>query len=258
MADILKSIREIDEILDVMIGSMHTGSESERREGRPSDCFVYVLSGITDYFFKGTVLRVFPGSVIYLPRGSIYKMHVIEEYHHIYIDFQFVECGHEPTVLHEMHAMEGVFRKSLRQWLKGSDSSMLCCLGGLYEIYGKMMERRRTGYISEGARALALEAENRMVQRLTDHTLKMTEIADSVGISTAHLRRIFHATFGIAPNTYLQQKRIQDAKRLLIETEFSLEQIADMTGFCNAYYFGRVFKALNGMPPGAYRHENGR
>ena len=86
----------------------------------------------------------------------------------------------------------------------------------------------------------------------------MTDIADSIGISTAHLRRIFHATFGIAPNSYLQQKRIQHAKRLLTETELSLEQIAETTGFCNAYYFGRVFKALNGMPPGAYRQENGR
>ena len=185
-------------------------------------------------------------------------MRVKMEYHPIYIDFQFISSELMPTAVHDLHGLEAIFRRTLKHWLKGSKSSMLCCMGGLYEIYGKMMEQRRTGYISEESRALARRAEAQMIERLSDRNLKMTEIAEHIGISTAHLRRIFYATFGVAPNSYLQQKRIQKARLLLLESDFSMEQIAEATGFCNAYYFSRVFRSFNGMPPGAYRQENGR
>jgi len=255
---IIDDTYRIDSLLDIMRGCMREGSVVERREGRPSDCFVYVLEGAVDYRFPDCTCSVAAGSVMYLPRGSTYQIVVSEEYHHIYIDFEFERAGMEPVAMEKLESLEGLFRRALHRWLKGSGSSMLICTGILYEIYGQMMEKQRSRYVSRADRQAAVRAADRMLERLGDREMHLTDVAEHVGVSAAHLRRLFHAVYGVPPISYLQQMRVQQAKRQLIETDQSIEKIAGNCGFCNAYYFSRVFKSLTGTPPSIYRLENGR
>ena len=55
---------------------------------------------------------------------------------------------------------------------------------------------------------------------------------------------------------YLNQIRIEEAKKLLQLGELSIDQIAEKTGIGNANYFGRLFKKLTGMTAGEYRKRN--
>jgi len=52
---------------------------------------------------------------------------------------------------------------------------------------------------------------------------------------------------------YLNTVRVMKSKRLLKESEFSITQIAEKVGYENATHFGRVFKAITGLPPIKYR-----
>ncbi len=47
--------------------------------------------------------------------------------------------------------------------------------------------------------------------------------------------------------------RIDKAKLLLLSTDLKLQNIAQMCGFKNEYYFSRVFKEREDMAPGAFR-----
>lgn len=82
------------------------------------------------------------------------------------------------------------------------------------------------------------------------------ELSRQLGVSKCHLVRCFSAEMGISPGRYLTHTRIEAAKLLLTEREYSLEVIAGLCGFSSATYLCRVFKRETGMTPAAWRDSN--
>ena len=52
---------------------------------------------------------------------------------------------------------------------------------------------------------------------------------------------------------YLSMVRVEESKRLLANTDYSLIDIAVATGFQDQSYFSKVFKRYTGLTPGQYR-----
>jgi len=63
----------------------------------------------------------------------------------------------------------------------------------------------------------------------------------------------FRAVVGDTPLRYLTQWRMQQAKRLLAESDWSLDHIAERVGYDSAASFSRAFRKVCGSSPGAYR-----
>lgn len=241
-----------------MRSTMEAGLNPERREGRYSDCFVYVLSGCARYHFKDRVSNVCEGSVLYLPRESTYKIYIDCDYHYIYVDFHFnVEPKYTlmDLVIPAAYRIECKFRDALRYWIRNTKSGQLMAFGCLYEIYGLLLEHSSNQYISSDNKKLAEKGAQLIIEKLSSKNLRVTTIAQNIGISVAHFRRVFKSTYGITPNLFLTQQRVQYAKHLLGETDYSISTISDLSGFCNPYYFSRVFKSYIGLCPSKYREE---
>lgn len=83
-------------------------------------------------------------------------------------------------------------------------------------------------------------------------------LARRVGMSRSRFAAWFRAHTGQAPAAYVRQARVDHASRLLCLGDDSLEQIAAAAGFPNRFHFTRVFTALAGLPPAAYRKRHGR
>ena len=56
---------------------------------------------------------------------------------------------------------------------------------------------------------------------------------------------------------YINQLRIEEAKRLLISTSMSISEIASYVGYYNISYFSTVFHKLVGVSPFDWRNEKG-
>ena len=82
------------------------------------------------------------------------------------------------------------------------------------------------------------------------------ELSRQLGVSKCHLVRCFSAEMGVSPGKYLTGVRIEAAKLLLLEREYSLELIAGLCGFSSATYLCRVFKRETGQTPAAWRDSN--
>lgn len=81
-------------------------------------------------------------------------------------------------------------------------------------------------------------------------------LAKQMFISTNFYQKIFKGIMGMSPAQYLRDIRISEASRLLANTDFSLQEIAEKCGFNCASYFVYVIKKYLGVTPAEYRRAN--
>ena len=83
--------------------------------------------------------------------------------------------------------------------------------------------------------------------------LSLPFIAKKLGISPNYLSTIFAKKQGQPFKRYLQQVRIQNSTKMLMETDFAISEIALLNGFDDPNYFSKLFKQLIGTTPNRYR-----
>jgi PAS domain S-box-containing protein len=83
--------------------------------------------------------------------------------------------------------------------------------------------------------------------------LRIAELAARAGLSISRMERLMQSVLGVSPRQLLTRQRVEAAASLLRSTENPLGDIALDCGFCDQPTFCRQFKALTGLPPGAYR-----
>ncbi|MFF2481447.1 helix-turn-helix transcriptional regulator [Paenibacillus sp. NPDC058071] len=83
--------------------------------------------------------------------------------------------------------------------------------------------------------------------------LSLNTLASFVFVSPYHLAHIFKEEIGMSPIQYMIKCRIDEAKRMLSQTELSVREIAQLVGYPNANYFNILFKKMTGESPGKYR-----
>lgn len=83
--------------------------------------------------------------------------------------------------------------------------------------------------------------------------LTLEEVADCVHLNPAYFSSIFKQSTGSSFKEYLNMVRIEESKRLLANTDYSIIDIAVAAGFEDQSYFSRVFKKYTGLTPKQYR-----
>ena len=84
----------------------------------------------------------------------------------------------------------------------------------------------------------------------------LDELASVCGLTRFHFSRAFKASFGVPPYHYLNQRRIDRARQMLVGTGFPIASIAEACGFNGASQFGRSFRSAVGQTPLAFRRSN--
>ena len=87
-----------------------------------------------------------------------------------------------------------------------------------------------------------LDVYKRQISEHFDETITLDLLADQFYISKYYLSRTFKEITGYGISEYLNIHRIREAKRLLEETDLSVQQIARKLGYESITYFEKVFK----------------
>jgi len=87
------------------------------------------------------------------------------------------------------------------------------------------------------------------------YTEKITqnEIAKAVYLTPGHLSRVFKKETGISINQYVNDRRLAQAKELLINTDVDINEVALRSGFSSSSYFITSFRKLTGETPQKFR-----
>ena len=86
--------------------------------------------------------------------------------------------------------------------------------------------------------------------------ISMDRLAAECGLSARHFARAFRQSTGVPPHRWLLKYRIDRAKDVLMHRGMSLAETAIACGFADQSHFTRVFTAMVGVSPGAWRRRN--
>jgi AraC-like DNA-binding protein len=88
---------------------------------------------------------------------------------------------------------------------------------------------------------------------LTDHLISLVSVADNLGIGKNQVSSIVKEATGLDFPEFINKKRIEYAKELLLNKNMTIEEIAKAAGYNYSYYFIKIFKSFEGVTPGQYR-----
>ncbi|WP_391573271.1 AraC family transcriptional regulator, partial [Cohnella sp.] len=88
--------------------------------------------------------------------------------------------------------------------------------------------------------------------------MTLETLSESLNYSVSHLSSYFRLRTGISPIDYLIKVRIDQAAKLLLETDATLKEIAAGVGYHDPSYFSRLFKKHRGVSPIRYREVNAK
>ncbi|MCF0112373.1 MAG: helix-turn-helix domain-containing protein [Bacilli bacterium] len=105
---------------------------------------------------------------------------------------------------------------------------------------------------SESKSRIANEVTNYVYHHISS-PIKTQDIADALGVSRSYLSSEFAKTTGKALSDFVLEIKFKEAKKLLRNTNKSIEAISDYLGFSTQGNFARAFKAVSGRTPKEYR-----
>ncbi|MCM2372635.1 AraC family transcriptional regulator [Aporhodopirellula aestuarii] len=84
-------------------------------------------------------------------------------------------------------------------------------------------------------------------------SISMKEMAARAGLSATHFNQRFRELLRMTPTQFLLARRVEHARRLLTQTDYSVADVSNATGFYDQSHFTKRFREVTGLTPLAYR-----
>lgn len=83
--------------------------------------------------------------------------------------------------------------------------------------------------------------------------ISLNDLSAMVYLNTKYISDLFKKEYNITITDYIAQKRIEEAKQLLLRSALPITEISDQVGYHDAKYFAKLFKRYNGISPAQFR-----
>lgn len=121
----------------------------------------------------------------------------------------------------------------------------------VFRAYGDGLSRSPP--VIGGLGALRLRRVVDYIEAHLADNISLRDLAVQAGLSTHHFGEAFKASTGTSPHRYLVERRIRQAKELLLGAEQSIAEIAISVGFASHSHFTDNFRKLTGTTPSRFR-----
>ena len=83
--------------------------------------------------------------------------------------------------------------------------------------------------------------------------IRFEDMAKELGYASYYLSKKFKKETGIALKDYINEQKIEYAKRLLTNTQSGVVEVSEKLAFSSPSYFGVIFQEYTGMTPSEYQ-----
>ena len=157
----------------------------------------------------------------------------------------------------EPRVLERLFDRAYGAFLRQDKDFSYLFQVTINEIILQTMLRRSMP--TEG-KAETPEAIHQAMEYLREHyrePITLESVSKHFGYSKYWFSHAFQTTHGVAPMAYLRSIRLIEARRLLLETSLSVQEIRLRCGYSDEAAFYRAFRKFTGQSPGAFRAQYG-
>lgn len=157
----------------------------------------------------------------------------------------------------EQDATAGLFRELQEEFdqVRSGAAEIIRALMRILLVRASRWRARETASATP-QRALSLVRD---FQVLVDRSFMDWQVlapyARELGVTANHLNDVVSEVTGRAAGEHIRQRRLLDAKRLLLYSELSVAEIGYRLGFKDPSYFGRFFRRYQGRTPAEFRAE---
>jgi AraC family transcriptional regulator len=122
-------------------------------------------------------------------------------------------------------------------------------------VEGHAVRHRPVRIYSGGLGSARLRRIKGLVNAKMEDDLSLDEMAQSVGLSTAHFARMFRKSTGQTPHQFVLRQRVERAKAMLRDPGARVVAVAVACGFKTQQHFAQVFCDVCGVSPTRYRQD---
>ncbi|AIQ46320.1 AraC family transcriptional regulator [Paenibacillus sp. FSL R7-0273] len=238
----------------------------------PSSAFLYVVRGAADVYLdhsrhrverfhvlhggKGTRLRAVPESGLeyYLllyratpGSANLKEITRLMEQDNPFLD-QYAFVPHNPLILYEkVELLE-------REWGHGSGLGKLHVRALFYQFVYELLSQLYSQKVHLQKPDLVMQAVD-FIREHYSSAVTLQQISGELDCSAGHLSRLFKNRMNTSPIHYLGQVRVERALELLLQTDATLQEIAEHVGYPDAHSLSRSFKKYKGLSPIRLKNE---
>lgn len=138
-------------------------------------------------------------------------------------------------------------------WYSTSKRPLLGPNNSVIGSYGITRLLQRTDMALNGVEAVKMPVE--YIRKHYKEALPIEEVADMAHLSVSALERRFTKYLGKTPKQFINEVRLENARRLLVDSNMPIADIGYEVGFSGHSYFTKQFKLLFGMLPSKIRRD---
>ena len=249
----------------------------DRSPGQTTWGIYYLLSGEHCFFLKDRAYHIRKGDMVLIPLHALSKTTVTRKSPHERIVMNLREDAMESLLPEWAEQLADSFSRN--PLLRLGQKEQMAVKGLIAKIQYEQ-ESRQTGHeayirlllsellltilrLTEGEPAEIVEYPSSLPYKVSEvaqyignhyaETLTLAQLSGQFHISPFYISRIFTQITGLSIISYINHVRVEEARRLLQDTDLSVTEIALQVGYQSVTHFGRVFKAAMGASPQRYR-----
>lgn len=221
---------------------------------------ILVISGKLVYSINHSKFLAEKGDLIFIPKGTFRAAEndgpLPHQKYSVLFNHSF-SPGIVPLFDHHCFTMKKIgnfkylasrFSELHRVQLEKKAMYPLISTGILQELTGIASRESESAGISPAKWILAEKMQNYIRDNYRKQ-LGVNELADLIQRSPNYTISLFKEVTGQTPVQYMQQLRIAEAQNLLLNTDFTISEIAGHLGFYDTSYFYRTFRKVTSMSP---------
>lgn len=221
---------------------------------------IYLITeGIAKLQLKDSLLELEPNTLYFIPSFQIVSGECNDCLKHYYIHFLPKKESlttldfYKPTQAitansHDVH----LFKELLKAFPKNDMANTIRKAGIFQYLLAKFFDNTEN-YSND---LLRFKSVLKYINDHLNEQISTACLASVANLNEVYFSNLFSKTFGISPVKYINQKKMNTAATMLVETKMSVKEIAYSLGFENETYFFRIFKKTFGITPSQYKNKN--
>lgn len=218
---------------------------------------IYKISGEVTTHFNKQIYQIKPGYIYIIPKtdNADYFIERTDPGDCIDIFFDSDDSLGDSLIIlnyNEDNKLWSLFQKVYKLWITKPIGYYYKCMSATYEIFYELISKRDR-YLPESKYRLLEKGVEYLHCNLYGE-IDYKRPSELCGISYTYFKKLFIEKFGMPPVQYVNKLRLERSRELLLTNKYKIEEIAEICGFKNAYYFSKKFKEAYQLSPSAYKN----